>query len=140
MSADEERRGDEAEEPDEPRRGPAEWVTLACAFIVLAVLVGLILSQMNADDAPPSPTARVERVEPVGNERFLVSVVVDNEGGATAGNVQVQAELTLDGETATSDQTIDFLAGGDEEDLLFAFDDDPADGELVVRVTSFGLP
>ena len=35
---------------------------------------------------------------------------------------------------------IDFLAGGEEEELVFIFEDDPADGELTVAVSGFGVP
>jgi uncharacterized protein (TIGR02588 family) len=46
----------------------------------------------------------------------------------------------VDGEETAADQTIDFLAGGAEQDLVFVFEDDPADGELTIEVTSFAAP
>lgn len=124
-----------------PRRArtTAEWVTLAGSCLVLAVLVGLIAVQMTSTRDPASPVAVVE-----GHRRadgfHHVEVVVTNQGDETASNVLVTADLTIDGETTSADQSIDFLAGGEEEDLVFVFEDDPADGELRVAVRGFGVP
>ena len=73
-------------------------------------------------------------------ELHVVDVDVSNGGDLTASDVQVSASLIVDGETTEGDQTIDFLAGGEVEELVFVFADDPADGELTVAVTSFGVP
>ena len=58
----------------------------------------------------------------------------------TAANVQVLAELIIDGDELTGDQTIDFLSGGEDQHLSFIFDEDPASGELSVVVTGFAIP
>ena len=104
-----------------PPRGPAEWVTLGCACLVLVALVTLILSQVSADDDPASPVARIDGPIRQQDGMFFVPVVVENIGGATATEVQVQAELEIGGTTTTADQTIDFLPGGDDVDLEFVF-------------------
>ena len=62
------------------------------------------------------------------------------EGDKTAANVQVRAELTIDGETIDGDQTIDFLSGGEDRALVFVFEQDPANGDVQVLVTSFAKP
>jgi uncharacterized protein (TIGR02588 family) len=46
----------------------------------------------------------------------------------------------IDGESTEGDQSIDFLAGGETEDLVFVFDDAPSDGELTVAVSGYGVP
>ena len=66
--------------------------------------------------------------------------MVTNDGDATAADVQVTAELVVDGTTTTADQVIDFLPGGAEEELVFVFDDDPDAGELTVVVSGFSVP
>ena len=38
------------------------------------------------------------------------------------------------------DFLVDFLAGGADERLVFVFEDDPADGDLTVAVTSYAEP
>lgn len=117
----------------------AERVTLACSCLVLAVLLGLIGVQLTSSEDPAAPVATIERVRTVGDWHH-VEVSVTNEGDRTAADVQVLAELTIEGEAHEGDQVIDFLAGGATEDLVFVFDDDPADGELTATVTGFGVP
>lgn len=120
-------------------RTPAEWTTLIVSSIVLAVVVGLIVAQLMSTTEPAAPRAEVGRIERIA-DRYRVMVTVLNDGDETAANVQVSAELVSDGATETGDLSIDFLAGGEEEELVFLFDDDPSVGELTVAVTSYADP
>ncbi|MGB3409839.1 MAG: CARDB domain-containing protein [Microthrixaceae bacterium] len=120
-------------------RTRAEYVTLAACIAVVAVVVGLILLQLPNEDGPPAPVTNVDGVAKVGDD-FHVSVTVSNDGGGTAANVQVNASLDVDGEVTEADQTIDFLASDDEEELVFVFADDPDSGELTVAVGGFAIP
>jgi uncharacterized protein (TIGR02588 family) len=120
-------------------RNAAEWTTLIGSCLILMVVTALIVAQMRERQTPPAPVATVDRITAVGSDHH-VRVVVTNEGRRTAANVQVSAELVTDGDTATADQTIDFLAGGEEEDLVFVCADDPRGGDLTVAVTGFSLP
>lgn len=124
--------------PRDPRT-PAEWVTLTASCLVLAVLVALIAAQLAAPREPASPVAEVTGTYEADGFHH-VEVSVTNHGDETAAEVQVTAELVVDGEPTEADQTIDFLAGGEEEDLVFIFEDDPADGELTVTVSGYGVP
>jgi uncharacterized protein (TIGR02588 family) len=131
-----------SDDADEERQGrtTAEWVTFAISCAVLLVVLALVVVQLVGEHDPAAPEAhRVGPVRVVAGQHF-VEVAVTNEGDATAANVQVNASLVIDGETTEGDQTIDFLAGGETEDLVFVFDDDPADGELTVAVSGFGVP
>ena len=124
-----------------PREGrsAAEWATFAgsCAVIVaVLVLIGLQAAQPRRDAAP---VAVVGTTTEVGEQHF-VEVSVDNRGDATAANVQVSAELVIDGSTTSADQTIDFLAGNEQQTITFVFADPPAEGALTVGVTSFAEP
>lgn len=121
-------------------RTSAEWTTLVVSCCVLLLVVGLVSSQMWSPRTPPAPVATLtgERHE-VGAVHH-VDVQVANRGDETAANVQVSVELIIDGEVITADQTIDFLAGDDEADLVFVFADDPDDGDLAVTVTGFAAP
>ncbi|MDP1793898.1 MAG: hypothetical protein Q8K63_07140 [Acidimicrobiales bacterium] len=120
-------------------RTSAEWVTFAVAALVLLTMIGLIAREAVKSDAPPRPVATIGPTKQVG-ERYEVSVSVKNRGDLAAEQVQVLASLEVDGETTEGDQVVDFLAGGDEEELVFYFDDDPDDGELTVDVTGFTVP
>ena len=124
------------------RRDPrtaAEWTTLVCSCVILGVIVALIAAQLRGERDPAAPVAEVIDVRAVG-EVHHVEVTVTNEGDDTAADVQVQAELIVDGGASEADQVIDFLAGDEEEHLVFVFEDDPADGELTVAVTGFAQP
>jgi uncharacterized protein (TIGR02588 family) len=124
---------------DRDPRTAAEWVTLVCACVILGAVVALIAAQLQGEREPPAPVAEIDGVRAVAAVHH-VEVTVANEGDETAADVQVQAELTIDGESSEADQVIDFLAGGEEERLVFVFEEDPADGELTVAVTGFALP
>lgn len=121
-----------------PRRSTAEWVTFAVACAVLALVVGAIAS-LRIGGKPPPPAFSVSS-SPARQEggRFHVRAVVENTGDETAENVQVVAELQTGSEAPVeAEQVIDFLSGGDQEEVEFVFADDPSSGELSIEVRSF---
>jgi uncharacterized protein (TIGR02588 family) len=124
---------------DDRTRTSAEWVTFGVAVLILLALIGAILTEARQSHDPARPVASVEKTKRVG-DRYEVSVTVENRGDLAASAVQVLASLEVDGETTEGDQTIDFLAGDDEEDLVFYFSEDPRDGKLSVDVTGFTVP
>ena len=117
----------------------AEWVTFVIAVAVVAVVVGLVAVEIPGSKAPPAPAVEVGAIEERSG-KFVVPVSVTNDGERTASDVQVIASLMIDGDEVESDATVDFLSGGEVEELEFEFDDDPADGELDVRVGGFRVP
>jgi uncharacterized protein (TIGR02588 family) len=125
---------------EDDRRSAAEWVTFTVSSLVLAAVVALVVAQLGGADGPARPVAEVSGPVEEHPEGFAVPVEVTNVGHATAAQVQVTAELTIDGEATEADQVVDFLAADEVEELTFTFADDPADGELVVRVASFAIP
>jgi len=120
-------------------RSPAEWASLIGSAAIVFFVVALIVVQIPGEDRPAAPTARVEDVRRVG-EAFHVEVAVRNRGDRTAAQVQVTADLTVGEETSTAEQTVDFLSGGEEQQVIFVFDEDPSSGELRVSVTGFAVP
>lgn len=119
----------------------AERVVLIVASGLLLAVVGLITFEWLAgDDSPPDPRARVVVTAQRG-ELWHVEVEVVNEGGEAAERTEVSATLTLPGEQPIeATQTIDFLASAASHTLRFVFPEDPAVGELEVRVTGFTVP
>lgn len=121
-------------------RTSAEWATFAVSCAVLLTLVALIVVQASHDRNEAAPVARRSGQVRAEAGQYFVPVEVTNEGDTTAANVQVRATLVVDGEESEGDQTIDFLAGHETENLVFSFEDAPADGELTVTVTGFSVP
>jgi uncharacterized protein (TIGR02588 family) len=127
------------EQEREGRTGP-EWVAFGVSCAVIAVVVALIVLQMFETQQPAAPVAQVEAIQQIGASHH-VRIAVTNEGTTTAANVQVSAELEIDGAVVgEGDQSIDFLAGDETEELVFVFEDDPADGELTISVAGYSVP
>lgn len=124
---------------DEQGRSPVEWVTFAVAVVIIGIVVALVAVEIPKSKTPPAPVAEPGVIEARG-DRYVVPVIVRNQGQRTATDVQVRATLTVDGEEHEGDQLVDFLSGGESEEVEFVFEDDPTDGELEVRVTGYGLP
>lgn len=117
-----------------------EWVTFAVACGILAVVAGLVGLRLGDDQTPARPVATVVGpARPVAGGHEL-TVEVRNHGERTAEDIQVRAELVIDGETVEIDQEIMFLAGDEAEDLRFVFAPDPSQGELTVGVTGYATP
>ncbi|HUQ40201.1 MAG TPA: TIGR02588 family protein [Acidimicrobiales bacterium] len=121
-------------------RTSAEWVTFGISLFVLAVVVALIGVQALAGEDPPAPVVRREGEIRRENGKWFVPVTLKNHGDATAENVQVTASLTKGDDVVEADQSVDFLSGGETEELEFVFDEDPEEGELEVRVAGYQLP
>jgi uncharacterized protein (TIGR02588 family) len=125
--------------PKRDQRSTAEWVTFAVSVLVLLLVAGAIIVEARRHHDEAQPVAVVGATQRVG-DGYHVAVTLKNKGDKAASAVQVTASLELGGETTESDQTVDFLAGGDTEDLVFVFGDDPETGKLDVAVGSFTVP
>ena len=108
--------------------------------MILALVVGVLVTLAFRTADPANPTADAPGPVVQVGEQFRVPVDVVNHGDLAAAEVQVMAELTIDGETTSGDQVIDFLGGGERQAITFVFADDPASGDLVVSVTGFAEP
>ena len=128
-----------AKRDQRPERTTAEWTTFVVAVVILLVVMGAILVEAFQTHDDAQPVASVERTQRVG-EMYQVRVTVENKGDKAASNVQVNASLDRNGETTEGDQVVDFLAGGDEEELVFVFADDPSSGDFKVEVSGFTVP
>jgi len=114
-------------------------VSFVASTAVLLAVVTLVALQMRGTDLPAAPVVVVGRPIHV-DETFHVPVTLRNSGDDTAANVGVEARMTLSDETRSAEQTVDFLAGGEEVELTFVFNTDPSRGDLAARVTGFAEP
>ncbi|MEM6424520.1 MAG: TIGR02588 family protein [Cyanobacteria bacterium P01_D01_bin.128] len=128
-------------EPSKPR-SLAEWITLGLATLILSVLVGLILYDWQINqNRPPAFQIEVTQSARITDGHYYVPFSIKNTGGRIARTVQVTAELQIDGQVSESgEQQIDFLSGSEKKRGNFVFDQNPQQGELLIRVASYGLP
>jgi len=123
------------------RRLTPERMTFAVAVAVLLALGGAIVVLWVQPREAPNVT-----VEVVGDVRLVdgqsyVTGEVRNTGDETAEAVQVIGELTADGQVvAAGEQFIDFLSGGEAEEVVFIFDSAAPDAESRLRVASYKVP
>lgn len=122
-----------------PRSGP-EWVVFGASVLVVGAMIAvLVWSAFGSSD----DTARFEAVVEQTEERsdaFHVRVSVKNIGQETASEVSVYAEVG-EGATATRvEQTVDLLFGGERQQLIFVFAEDPREDSLQVGVEAYQRP
>ena len=118
-----------------------ERVTFTVAVAILLTLAGAITYLWIQPRQPPIViVAVVGDVRLVGTQRYLTGEV-RNAGDETAEAVQVIGELTIDGEVvAEGEQFIDFLSGGETEEIVFIFDRAAPEAETSLRVASYKSP
>jgi uncharacterized protein (TIGR02588 family) len=121
-------------------RSVAEWTTLVIGAVLILALVGLVTYlYVSGENRPPvveaTPLAQEIRRE---EGAYYVPIEVTNQGGETAEDVVIQAELsTGEGAPEVTEFAIDFLAGGETAEGTVVFSTDPSAGELTVGVASF---
>ncbi|MCU0567850.1 MAG: TIGR02588 family protein [Oculatellaceae cyanobacterium Prado106] len=120
----------------------AEGVTFAIALIIVAIVIGLVFYSWSLQtDEPPilSVTAAGETRQAAG--QYYIPFKATNQGGETAASVQIIGELRINGMVEESgEQQIDFLSPGEEEEGAFVFQQNPQNGQVVLRVASYHLP
>lgn len=124
------------------KRTPAEWVTFGVASFILATIVALVVYLwMTKQDTPPVLSVTQKAAIREVDGQFYIPFELTNTGGETAESIQVIAELRIAGKVEeTGEQQIDFLSSREVEEGAFVFRQDPARGELTLRVASYKLP
>ncbi len=133
-----ERRGQKGSRQRE--RSAAERTTLAISIILILGLLALVTYvSITGGNEPPIIEARpLDQEMRQEGESYYLPVAVTNQGGRTAEEVVIQAELAgSDGSAEASEFTLDFLAGGETREGTAVFATDPLTGELTIDVASF---
>jgi len=129
-------------ETEQSKRSIAEWVTFSIASLILTFIVSLVsYTWINEKNQPPILSlTKKETIREIDGQ-FYVPFEVVNTGGDTAESVQIMAELLINGKVAESgEQQIDFLSSGEREEGAFVFSQNPRQGQLNLRVSSYKLP
>lgn len=122
-------------------RPTPERVTFTVAVTVLLALASaVVVLWFQPREAPSVTVEMVGDVRVVGNQTYLTGEV-RNGGDETAEAVQVIGELTVDGDVvAAGEQLIDFLSGGETEQIVFIVDRAAPDAAFSLRVASYKNP
>ncbi|WP_017298233.1 TIGR02588 family protein [Nodosilinea nodulosa] len=126
----------------QPSRSVAEWISFGFSLLVVGAIAGLVVFSWSTEgDRPPSLTLKPGGKIRQENQQFYVPFELTNTGGETAESVQVSAELKINGEVEESGNVeIDFLARDETAEGAFVFNQNPDQGELVLRVSSYKKP
>lgn len=122
------------------KRNAVEWAVVIVSALSIALLVGALVVEGLNESRPPNPTIEVRQSEArLGTLGWIVPVTITNEGDQAAEAVVIEATATVDGETETSEQEINFLPPGTEVELAFAFSAAP-EGDVTFRLVGYRLP
>lgn len=123
-----------------PRRSLAEKVSFSISLFLVSIIVALICyTWITGDTNPPILSISTEKTREV-NQQYYVPFTITNSGGKTATSVEITAELATPETTQFGRQEIDFLSRQETQSGEFIFNQDPAAGELKVRVASYQEP
>lgn len=121
--------------------GAAERVVFALSAGIVLVLAGAIGWLWVRDRDPVMLKVSKTEIERRADGHAYVSSELRNDGDETAEAVQVIAEVSVDGETvADGEQTVDFLSGGETQELVFVFAEIPPGADVEVRAASYTVP
>lgn len=128
---------------EEERRTAAEWVTLIIGIVIVAAVLGTVTwLGLSRPSMPPSisiTTHVTEQHHFAGG--YYLPVSVKNEGDEAAEELLLRATLTGEGlEKEEVELTIPALGGGQHEDAVFVFRQDPATGTLEILPAGFVAP
>jgi uncharacterized protein (TIGR02588 family) len=120
----------------------SEWIAAAIGVaVVLASVAILVYGAATSHDSPPRLSVRVGSIEKAGAQ-YLVIVEVFNEGGSTAADARIEAELRPNGVMVErGETTIDFVPPKSKRRAGVFFNREPAGAnQLTVRASSYREP
>lgn len=120
-----------------PRTG-AEWVSLSVSLILLATVVGMIVSLWVSEPTGPA-RFKIERGEMRSEEGLShLPMTVTNVGGTAAREIRVEGKLSANGQEERPTTTIDFLPVQAREEIVLIFRGDASGAS--VEVVSYQQP
>jgi uncharacterized protein (TIGR02588 family) len=124
--------------PEVAPRTTAEWVSLVLALLLLASIVGIIISLWldSTDNQIQFEIERQPTYEQAG--QFFLPLTITNSGDRAAQLVTIEGKLTIDDEEQMSTMTFDFIPARSKVEGVLIFDNNPEEAQ--VRVTSFQQP
>ena len=110
------------------------------AALVLGSIAILVYSAATLRDSPPRLSVRVVSID-ASSEQFLIVIEVANEGGSTAADARIEAELRQHGAVIErSEITLDFVPPKSKRRGGMFFGRDPRAHELMLRASGYREP
>jgi uncharacterized protein (TIGR02588 family) len=118
-----------------------EWVVGGVgAALVGGAVAFLVYHSLTRDRTPPDVRVVAERVLEL-QDGYLVQFRATNRGGSTAAELTIEGELTgPDGDTETSEATLDYLPPRSDREGGLMFSGDPRPGQLSLRARGYAKP
>lgn len=131
----------EAKRRDAGRSDTALHAVMASIGVAaLALMLGVFLYEaIRGTEEPPVIALSAAGVKQAG-AAWLVRVEARNSGHQTAAQVQIEGALEGGGETETATLVLDYLPDGSTRTGGLYFRQDPAQGELTLRVLGYSDP
>lgn len=130
-----------ASEPaSQPPKTPAlEWIASSIGAVFGIGLIGFLIWDAATATQPANVSVYPGVVE-AGTQGYRLSIVVQNAGGATAAEVEVEGRVTADGKAETSTTVFDYVPGESERRGTLVFTREPRAGDMSLRVVSYREP
>ena len=125
-----------------PQKNALEWSVFAFSLLLVLAAVGyLAYSALNVDSRPPELTVTLGEPQAGGDSSFHVPVIVENTGGHSVEEVQVEVTLEENGETVeTAELAFPLVAYQSGVEGTASFKTDPSSGQLSARVLGYLKP
>jgi uncharacterized protein (TIGR02588 family) len=119
----------------------SEWIAASIGVVlVLSSIAILVHSALTSPASAPRLSIRATSIEKTG-EQFLALIEITNEGGSTAADVRIEAELRDDGVAIErSETTVDFVPPRSKRRAGVLFSRKPQPNYLVLRVSGYREP
>jgi uncharacterized protein (TIGR02588 family) len=119
----------------------SEWIAaIIGAALVVASIGVLVYTAVTTADAPARLSLRVVSIENAGEE-FLVQIEIANNGGSTAADAHIEAELRQQEEVVQrSETTVDFVPPNSTRRAAVLFSQDPRARTLKLRTLGYRDP
>lgn len=123
-----------------PKKNWLEWTVFGLsAVIILAVVAVLAFEAATVADSPPQLSISLGDAvtQPAG---YSIPLTVENTGGNTAENVNLELTIEHNGETETGECQIAFVPRQSSGECWVMLSENPQDGEVKARVLGFEQP
>jgi uncharacterized protein (TIGR02588 family) len=119
----------------------SEWIVASVStLLVLGMLFYLLSEGIRRPQQPAALVIRTDSIveAPAG---YLVMITLRNDGGETAANVLVHAEVASGAQKVEeSEVTVDYVPVAAERSASLQFTNDPRQHRLTVRISGFMPP